>query len=317
MTLSPEVSVVMSVYNGAPHLRESIESMLMQEDVDFEFIIVNDGSTDETPQILKEYSDKDGRITVLHQKNQGLTKALIRGCSEAKGKYIARQDVGDTSLPGRLLIQKKTLDANENLSFVSCWSEFCGPQTELLFIQKGTGKASKPTQIIDNRTDKGVVDGPACHPSVMFYRAAYLKAGGYRPDFYYAQDWDLWYRLAEVGMFQMVEQPLYRVILRPGSISSNKRKEQLVLGSLALEALRRRRMNVSDRSVLDKAAQIRPQGETNDSRINNAAWLYFIGECLRRKGDKRAFDYLKKSLVLNPFSPKTWVRIVQTFFCAG
>ena len=87
----PEVSVVMSVYNGASHLRASIDSILQQDGVDFEFIIVDDGSTDESPSILDDYAARDARIRLIHQENQGLTKALIRGCAEARGKFYPIQ----------------------------------------------------------------------------------------------------------------------------------------------------------------------------------------------------------------------------------
>ena len=84
---NPHISVVMSVYNGAKYLRESIESILSQEGVDFEFIIVNDGSTDNSKNILVEYAARDNRIRIIEQENKGLTCALIRGCKEANGKY--------------------------------------------------------------------------------------------------------------------------------------------------------------------------------------------------------------------------------------
>lgn len=87
---SPEVSVVMSVYNGAKYLRESVESILSQDGVDFEFIIINYGSSDESPLILEEYSQKDRRIHLIHNENEGLTKALIKGCLKAGGEFIGR-----------------------------------------------------------------------------------------------------------------------------------------------------------------------------------------------------------------------------------
>src|SRR4029079_15350055 len=106
MKAAPDVSVVMSVYNGAETLHETMESILSQERVAIEFIIINDGSTDGSDDILSQYARKDPRVRVIHQKNKGLTCALIRGCEEAKGEYIARQDVGDVSMPDRLRRQK-------------------------------------------------------------------------------------------------------------------------------------------------------------------------------------------------------------------
>src|SRR5262245_3000266 len=100
MNTVPDVSVVMSVYNGADRLHETIESILSQDGVSLELIIVNDGSTDGSEIVLDKYARREQRLRILHQGNQGLTRALIAGCAAARGEYIARQDAGgDISLP--------------------------------------------------------------------------------------------------------------------------------------------------------------------------------------------------------------------------
>lgn len=306
----PEISVVMSVYNGAVHLRESIESILTQEGVDLEFIIVDDGSTDDSDRILDQYAHRDVRLSVIHQENMGLTKALIRGCAEAKGKYIVRQDVGDISLPTRLRLQKSALDADPELSFVSCWTEFCGPEWEFLYLGKGTGVAASPAYVVGGNKH-GASDGPSHHGSVMFRRDAYIKVGGYRPQFYFGQDWDLWYRLAQTGKFQMVAQPLYRAKVMPGSISGSYKKMQDAIAKLSLVVLQRRLSGASEEDVIKEASTIRPGRGDKEKSWTRAAWLYFIGECLRKNRDNRAFSYLKRSVIANPFYARSWVRIVQ------
>src|SRR5262249_54753964 len=85
MKTYPEVSVVMSVYNGASHLATTLDSILSQEGVELEFIVVNDGSSDKTGQILNDYARRDSRMHIIHQENTGLTHALIRGCNVARG----------------------------------------------------------------------------------------------------------------------------------------------------------------------------------------------------------------------------------------
>ncbi len=106
MTASPELSVVMSVYNGQEYLEESIESILKQSYDQFEFIIVNDGSSDDTKTILERYAAKDKRIILIHQDNMGLAKSLNKGIRMANGRYIARQDADDVSMLDRLETQK-------------------------------------------------------------------------------------------------------------------------------------------------------------------------------------------------------------------
>lgn len=133
----PQISVVMSAYNGAKCLSASIDSALAQTERDFEFIIVNDGSTDSrVAEILSEYKVRDERIKIISKSNAGLTRALIDGCAAAKGKYIARIDVGDVMLPERLARQKAVLDAQPDVVFVSCWTEYCGPEWEHLYVHR-------------------------------------------------------------------------------------------------------------------------------------------------------------------------------------
>jgi len=113
----PKISVIMSVYNGEKHLPRAIDSVLEQTFEDFEFIIVNDGSTDNTPKILGSYSDK--RIYVINQENMGLTRSLNEAIELPRGAYIARMDADDISLPDRLLYQVDFLDGNEDVCLLS------------------------------------------------------------------------------------------------------------------------------------------------------------------------------------------------------
>ena len=128
-----EVSVVMSVYNGASTLPATMDSILSQEDVELEFIVVNDGSTDGTGEILEAYARRDSRVRVIHQENTGLTRALIRGCAAASGEFIARQDAGDVSRAGRLATQANVLRTNPNVVMTSCGTQFVGPGGEFLY----------------------------------------------------------------------------------------------------------------------------------------------------------------------------------------
>ena len=115
----PVVSVVISVFNAGALLPQAMRSVLDQEGVDFEIVVVDDGSTDGSGEALDRYAREDPRVRVLHQENAGLTKALIRGCSQARGELIARQDVDDVSLPGRLEKQARLLRSDPSLAMVS------------------------------------------------------------------------------------------------------------------------------------------------------------------------------------------------------
>lgn len=128
----PQVTVLMCVYNGSPFLKEAIESILNQTFNDFEFLIINDCSTDNSLQIIKSYNDP--RIYLVeNQKNIGLTQSLNRGLELAKGKYIARMDADDISLPHRLSVQVAFMDLNIEIGVCGSWVQFIGTDDIIMF----------------------------------------------------------------------------------------------------------------------------------------------------------------------------------------
>ena len=308
MSETPDVSVVMSVYNGASHLRETIDSILSQEGVSFEFIIVNDGSTDESARVLDEYAKRDARVKVLQQANRGLTVALIRGCAAARGGYIARQDVGDISLPGRLANQLRLIAGNPGSAFASCGTRFVGPRGEHLYdVRQDTDDAA----IRLSNLESSELQGPSSHGSTMFSRAMYERAGGYRSAFYFAQDLDLWVRLAEQGSPIMTPEILYQASVAVGAISGLYRKEQLALTRLIIESERLRRNGASDEAILNRAAAIRPSAKRSASRLARARALYFIGSCLKKRKDPQASTYLKQALRTWPFHLRSAIKLLS------
>jgi glycosyltransferase involved in cell wall biosynthesis len=274
--------------------------------------VADDGSTDETPRILAAYAARDPRLRVIRQQNAGLTRALIAGCAAARSAYIARHDAGDLSHPRRFELQSGTLDANRDVVFVSCWTEYAGPDLEPLYAARGTGLAVKPVRILDLQCEHGVADGPTHHGSVMFHRDAYERAGGYRPQFYFGQDWDLWYRLAEEGTFQIVPEVLYTARVTPDGISSASRATQQRMARLSHMALLARLRGESEASILEEAARIDPvRSRSQRARTDG---YYFIGEALRRNGDVRARRYLRQSIAAWPFSIRAWIRYLQSLW---
>lgn len=298
MSRHPEVSVVMSVRDGERYLRESLESVLAQEDVDLELIVVNDGSRDGSGAILAEIAGRDPRVRVLEQENAGLTRALIRGCAAARGEFVARQDADDLSLPGRLRRQVELLRADPHLSFASCWSEAIGPRDELLLVQKRPSDPYLATEEV-----RALRHGPPGHGSVTFRRAAYEAVGGYRPEFYYAQDMDLWLRLTLVGRLGYVPAILYRYRVAPGSISGGSHAKapyhRLVQACHAA-----RLAGEEEGPLLEQAAALRGRaGRRRDGTD------YFIGRCLLARRDRRAAAYFARCLRGRPLHWKAWLSL--------
>ena len=308
--MSSLVSVVMSVHDGGEYLAPTMESVLSQ-DVDFEFVVVDDGSRDGSGGILDDYASRDSRLRVLRQQNRGLTEALIRGCFEAQGGYIARQDAADLSRPGRFDLQRRALDADPDLAFVSCWTEYRGPGMEYLYTARDSGKAREPADVVVEEDGRPTLtDGPTHHGSVMFRKEFYERAGGYRRQFFLAQDRDLWFRLAEVGRYQALPEVLYVALVLPASRSSSFRSVQHELGRLARRAFELRREGRPEEEVLERASALRPRGSARGSR-RMAGAHYFIGEALRRNGDPRCLSYLGRAVRLHPLHAAGWARLLQ------
>lgn len=188
---APVISVVMSVYNGEAFLREAIESILEQTFSDFEFIIIDDASKDGSREIILSY--KDSRIVfVQNEGNLGLTKSLNIGIRRARGKYIARMDADDISLPQRFERQLEFMDAHPDCAACGTW--YSVVDSALKFQYK-----------VEHRTDPEGINtalffyNPIAHPTVIFRKEAVLNAEGYNEDFRRSQDYELWIRLSLMG----------------------------------------------------------------------------------------------------------------------
>lgn len=311
---TPSVSVVIGVYNGATHLEETLTSILVDQGCDLEIVAVDDGSTDCTGDILRARAATDSRLRIISQPNAGLTQALIRGCAEARGEFIARQDVGDVSRPGRLAAQTALLRQQPGLAFVDCGHVLMGPAGEPLVkpqVPPHNGRRGPSTP--------GSGDVPApCHGTVMFRKSAYSRAGGYRGEFYFAQDVDLWSRLIEQGEFGSVPDLLYDIRFDLDSITARHRREQQALRALAAQARALRQSGGSDADVLCQAATIRPVRTRNlRPAAHRAAAAYFVGSCLVQQRDLRARNYLLQALRANPLHLKSWFKLLESIVLTG
>lgn len=215
----PMVSVVMSVFNGKAHMKEAVDSILNQTFSDFEFIIVDDDSTDGSSEILDKYSKKDERIKIIHQKNTGLTKALNIGISQAQGEFIARMDDDDVSLPDRFEKELEYLNDHPDVALVSCFAKVINEKGEIV------GEHKPP---IDHETIKKMsfFSGQICHPAVMFRKKIFDELGGYNEKFRYAQDYELWFRF--IGKSAVANIPDFLFLWRASKhgISSKNKNEQ-------------------------------------------------------------------------------------------
>jgi glycosyltransferase involved in cell wall biosynthesis len=226
-----EVTVLMSVHNGEDYLREAVESILRQDRTDFEFLILNNGSTDSSPAILEEYASRDERIRVIHQEDLGFVASLNKGLKHARGDYIARMDADDDSLPRRLTLQSAELDRHSEAVLVTGGIDLISADSSHL--------KTHYTPLEDRDLRRSLWNGnPLYHTSVMFRRDAVLSIGGYQtgdgpiP----IEDYDLYLRLAELGEFRAVPAIVLRYRVHPDSMSLNNKQLQTdLIAELATE----------------------------------------------------------------------------------
>ena len=206
----------MSCYNASRWLGESIESVLNQSYDDFEFIIVDDGSKDDTPAIIERYATTDDRIVAISKANTGLADSLNVGISQARGEWIARQDADDISAPARLEKQVQLVMANRNIVFVG---------TGLIEIDEfGREYSTYRYPTAHSRLLKNLHTAQKFPPhSSAFYRRDVAQSiSGYRTRFRRSQDRDLWLRLSALGELACLDEPLVRVRTHPGQISNDE-----------------------------------------------------------------------------------------------
>lgn len=212
-----KVSVIMPVYNGEKYLDEAIESILSQSYKDFEFIILDDGSTDSSPEIISRYYDS--RIKLISLKHVGLVSALNEGIKKSTGEYILRCDSDDVSMPDRISTQVSILDNNPSIGMCGSWAEIIDG------IGNKVGEMTYPP--IDNRKIKkyALLHSPFIHPSVIMRKNILLQVGGYK-NFRHVEDYELWTRILNRTETCNLPRFLIKYRIHDGQIT--KRKKWLI-----------------------------------------------------------------------------------------
>lgn len=217
------VSVIMPCFNGTRFLRDAIRSILDQTYPHFEFLIIDDGSTDESLQIMKEFAEKDHRIMILQNpETQGVAASLNRGLECARGEFIARMDADDIARSNRFEAQ---------VDFLRRHSEYivCGSAIDLIDEHGALIKKRIYFSEDDEIKKDLMAANPFAHPSVMI-RAAALEAGlfSYDPRKVDVEDYDLWIRMAPRGKYYNLPIPLLSYRISKQAIKSAKTKRMLL-----------------------------------------------------------------------------------------
>ena len=272
---NPKVSILMSVYNGEQFLQDSIGSILDQTFGNFEFLIINDASTDNSRNVILSY--KDPRIRLIdNNSNLGLTKSLNKGIELSCGEYIARMDCDDISLPTRLEKQVNFMDDHENILICGTWGETFGLKKEIWKLP--TVHEEIKVHLYFNNV--------FIHSSVMLRKNLLneykLK---YNPEFRYTQDYELWTRCAKVGRLANLPEVLVRYRVSNQQIGCRHKNQQTDLAdSIRICELKNLGADFSDEDYqLHKRISLYTVDCSREFVRRSEKWLLYIRKLLSDK----------------------------------
>ena len=297
MSSTPAVSVVVGAYNAQRYLPEMIESILDQTFRDFEIILVDDGSTDATPEIIKRYAARDGRIRPIRIQHGGIVDAANAGLAAARAELIARADSDDVALPQRF--EKQVHYMAEHPECVCLGSRM------LLIEPYGSPMGESVHRLTHEEIEADLLRGSGWampQPVAMMRKAAVMRIGGYRNEYLWSEDLDLFLRLSEVGRLANLPDVLVKYRNHPGSTNHRRaRLQQELSRKCVMETYRRRGLGVpTDLNMM------LPEGRPAD-RYLNWAWA-----ALRARNVRGARRHALTALRLEPFSLHSW----KATYCA-
>ena len=301
---TPEISVLMTAYNAQRFIEETIRSVQAQTVGDFEFVIVNDGSSDRTPEILDRVAKQDGRIRVIHQENAGIPKAANKGLAVCRADFVARIDADDLAKPTRFAQQLPYIQQH-NLVALGTWHDLIDEHGRFLRIQ--------PTPVDDESIQRGALQGHGtiCNPTSIIRRDAMLRVDGYSEDLSSAEDLDMWLKLGEIGRLGNLPVSMTQYRLHSGSISERQCELQRALAKMACErAWKRRGISGSF-----EAGEMWRPGEDRGSKhhfaIEYGWWAFNSGEV------STARAYAQRAMRLKPWDPMGWKLMAASLMRPG
>ncbi len=290
----PTVSVIMPVYNARRYVRQAVTSITAQTGCHFELIVIDDGSTDGSTDILRGLAARDSRIWLVSRPNTGYTTALNEALGLARGRYIARMDADDVALPGRLALQAAELDARPDLAALGSAIWIIDPAGRRVMDYR------PPTQHV--QIEAALLSGQAVinHPSVMMRASAVRAVGGYDPQAEPSEDVDLFLRLTGVGRLANLPERMLCYRLHPHSVSQTRSARQL-------ETLRR----VCERAARDRGVRSTfcGPGEWRPAATRRSIHAYAMrcGWWAFRQGDRgTALVYASRAVRTGPGDAEAW-----------
>jgi len=289
----PRISVVLPTYNATPHVGDAIQSLREQTLTDFEVVIIDDGSSDDTLDIVREAADERFRIVGREEPTGGLPGALNRGVREARSPYVARQDADDRSHRCRLEEQVTYLDENPDVALV-------GTSARILRAD-GTVKDVRRTKPAPSFADL-LEKNHFVHGSVAFRRDAVRELGGYDERFEFSEDYDLWLRIAHDHTVRNLQAVRYDLRLHDESIYGAE------LERVKLYAAFARARALNDTSLTAEDVRDDPRSVYSEFDVSERARFHReMAQALLRYGERAdARSHARRGLRDRPTDPRLW-----------
>ena len=298
----PSVSVVMPVRNASNYLKYSIESILEQSFGDFELLIVDDGSADDSAEVLRRYADADSRIRLTVRANAGLVPTLNEMLRAARGEFIARMDADDVALPNRFKDQLDFLRTHPDI--------VCVGGAYMRIDEKGRRLMRINLKQDHESIQKDALSGNCqlCHPSVMMRRNAVLTAGGYDKRWEYAEDLDLWLRLGEIGRIANLPQVILNYRLHEKSRTWEDLHRQACCIRGMVEAAHLRRGLAEEIRIVP----IKGFGGFGNDRLSRHEFASMCSYWSLREGERvTSLEYAARAIALAPWRLEGWKRLAR------
>lgn len=299
----PQITVLMPAYNAEKYIGKAIASVLAQTFTDFELLIINDGSTDDTEKIIRSFTDD--RIRIINQPNQGIAAALNIGLLNANAGLIARFDADDICMPERLKVQNDFLQANPGYIIVGSDADYIDMHENYVFTCR------MPAHTDEEIRELTLNKCPFIHSAVLFRKEPILHVGGYDTHAYSFQDHLLWSKVIKLGKACNLSQILLQVRLNPESISIDekwrtKRFHEIKSGSIL-------RGKITEAEGKDLLVILKKQ---NNPRIKEGSYYSLLGKkyLWDNHQPQKARNFLRRAIRIHPARLDSYAIMALSYF---
>ena len=298
MNQGPLITVQMPVYNGARHLQDAVKSILAQSYTNFEFLIIDDGSIDNSLELLRNFEATDKRIKLISRKNRGLGATQHELSAAGQGVYVAQLDQDDVAHPDRLAKQVAYLVDHPDVVCVGTAYQIIDSRDRLLTtLNPPTGDAE--IQLLNLQGHCAML-----HPSAMMRKSALAAVGGYDPVFNTAVDIDLWLRLGEFGKLANMPDVLVKYRLHENSASERVGATQTLEARIACDRAALRR------GITPCFAAYRAWRPTKDRASRYAFMIQYGWWAWNSRQRRTAISYAIKAIQVRPLSAGAWKLLI-------